>query len=120
MSEAERCPRCGSSKVDKIGCTRAAAISLDGDRKCGDCGTVWAPPMPRWAGAVFLFFSAILLAGDLAYLGYALATARIGFAFVCGAGLAFLFAGGVYGGLRVIAGKAKKPEILREPTEHTP
>ena len=117
MAEKPSCPTCGGRNVVGIGATRAASISVTGDFKCNDCGTIWAPPMPRWAGAVFLVLCGVLFLGDLAYLLVALATASIGFAFICGVGLAFLLGGGVYGSLRVLGGKARKAEILQGPNQ---
>ena len=54
----ERCVWCGdSSAVRKQ--RSSQAISVDGDRQCGNCGAAWCPPFPAWLGGLFFIFSAI-------------------------------------------------------------
>jgi hypothetical protein len=60
------CPSCGGSRHRKVRPRRW--IAFTSDRVCLECETRYAPPTPRWAGAVFLLVGCLLMLLGLAGL----------------------------------------------------
>ncbi len=56
--EPHVCPKCLGTDLARVG-TRD--FTVYGNRKCRQCGCLWTPAWPKWAGAVVLVFGLMFI-----------------------------------------------------------
>lgn len=118
MSKGKQCVWCGDTRIRTV--QSAETISVNGDRQCLNCGAIWVPPLPRWAGMVFLVFSllaALFVAGMMVGAVVQLFTPQPPVAaFLSGAAIPILAVGPVILAIRAsvaaIRGGTKAPKLV--------
>lgn len=53
------CPTCGNTEFKKV--RPKGWIAFIDDRKCLECGDVYTPPTPRWAGLCFIIMGILFI-----------------------------------------------------------
>lgn len=113
MSAETPCPVCGKTSIQRV--ESSQKISLNGDRLCSDCGTQWAPALPKWAAAIFAGFGGLLFLGFLITLIVAIGSRGEVHAHVGKIIMGMVFAGGVFlYSLRFLFGSAGQMKIVKQ------
>ena len=107
----DTCPVCGSNYVYVV--RSSQVISMSGDRACESCGSVWAPPVPKWAAwiglvtggplAIFIFCFAILNISEIGFLGLLVSQAGV-----------LMIGGCAFGCLLVLLGNAGRFKLIED------
>lgn len=112
------CPFCGSKNLQRV--MDSQEFSIDGDRRCTDCGALWALPLPEWAAVIKLILIGLVGVFLLVVLLYELPFDGANVEFVCLAGIVFVSVPVWHAANRIRTGKSGEFKVLKRPKKKTP
>lgn len=120
MARSESCIWCGDTRVKRVKASQF--LSVNGDRHCVNCGTIWAPPLPACVAVIFLVFWVPAGLGALAFTVYSLVGPDIDGVgriqgLLVGPFATYLAWLGVRGSLRSLRGEGRTPKIVHQGRE---
>ena len=110
-----QCPTCGGNDVKKV--ASQGGFSVNGDRMCNSCGTLWRPPFAKgWAVVAIIAAALLLFAAGVTFIAHFQRGESFRGGVVFGAGFPLL--AGTFGifayGIAVLCGKAGRGHVIRE------